>query len=165
MVGFPGGSAKKNLPANARDAGSIPGSGRSPGEGNENPLQSSCLENPMDRGAWWATVHEFAKESVMTEGLNNNFSLWASDKSLRPSCWSSSLADILASRFPLRNALPLSTQDLSLPQDHLPSALPEQQQPCFAHKAMEDDGKLPSPSSSRSLRVQILKALSTHAGR
>ena len=41
----------KNLPANARDAGSIPGSGRSPGEGNGNPLQYSCLENPMDRGA------------------------------------------------------------------------------------------------------------------
>ena len=50
----------KNLPANAgdsRDAGSIPGSGRSPGEGNGNSLQPSCLENPMARGAWQATVH------------------------------------------------------------------------------------------------------------
>ena len=47
----------KNLPANAGDAGSIPGSGRSPGEGNGNPLQYSCLENPMDRGAWWTPVH------------------------------------------------------------------------------------------------------------
>ena len=50
----------KNLSANAgkvRDAGSIPGSGRSPGGGHGNPLQYSCLENPMDRGAWWATVH------------------------------------------------------------------------------------------------------------
>ena len=49
----------KNSPANAgniRDAGSIPGSGRSPGGGHGNPLQYSCLENPMDRGAWWATV-------------------------------------------------------------------------------------------------------------
>ena len=49
----------KNLSANsgdARDAGSIPGSGRSPGEGNGNPLQYSCLENPVDRGAWWAAV-------------------------------------------------------------------------------------------------------------
>ena len=44
-------------PANARDLGSIPGSGRSPGEGNGNPLQYSCLQNPMDRGAWQATVH------------------------------------------------------------------------------------------------------------
>ena len=50
-MGFPGGSAVKNLPANAGDAGPIPGSGRPPGEGNGNPLQYSCLGNPMDRGA------------------------------------------------------------------------------------------------------------------
>ena len=53
----------KKLPANAadvRDVGSIPGSGRSPGGGHGNPLQYSCLENPMDRGAWWATVHGVA---------------------------------------------------------------------------------------------------------
>ena len=48
--------------------GSIPGSGRSPGEGNGNPLQYFCLGNPMDRGAWWATVHEVA-ESDMTEHM------------------------------------------------------------------------------------------------
>ena len=81
------GSVVKNPHADAgdaADAGSIPGLGRSPGEGNENPLQSSCLENPMDRGAWWATVHEFAKESVVTNELNN-FSLLASDKNLKPS--------------------------------------------------------------------------------
>ena len=52
--GFPGSSMVKNLPANAGDTGSIPGSGRSPGEGNDNPLQYYCLENPMDRGAWLA---------------------------------------------------------------------------------------------------------------
>ena len=57
---------KKNLPANAGDTDSIPGSGRSPGEANGNPLQYSCLENPMDRGAWQATVHGIAKESDMT---------------------------------------------------------------------------------------------------
>ena len=54
----------KNLPANAgdmRDAGLIPGLGRSPGEGNSKPLQYSCLENPMDRGSWWATVHGIAR--------------------------------------------------------------------------------------------------------
>ena len=54
----------KNSPANAgdlRDVGSVPGLGRSPGGGNDNPLQYSCLENPMDRGAWKATVHEMAK--------------------------------------------------------------------------------------------------------
>ena len=56
--------AVKNLPANAedlRDAGSIPGSGRSPGGGHGNPLQYSCLENPMDRGAWWNTVHRVTR--------------------------------------------------------------------------------------------------------
>ena len=52
---FPGGSVLKNLPANAGDAGSIPGMGRSPGEGNGNPLHYSCLENAMDRGAWQDT--------------------------------------------------------------------------------------------------------------
>ena len=54
----------KNLPANAgdiRDAGSVLGSGRSPGEGDGNPLQYSCLENPMDRGAWWSTVRGVTK--------------------------------------------------------------------------------------------------------
>ena len=55
----------KNPPANAgdvRDAGSIPGSGRSPGEGNGNPVQYSCLENLLDRGTWQATVHRVAKD-------------------------------------------------------------------------------------------------------
>ena len=56
MEGFPDGSMVKNLPAHARDAGSIAGSGRSPGEGNSNPLLSSCLENAMDSGAYGATV-------------------------------------------------------------------------------------------------------------
>ena len=59
----------KNLPANAgdiRDAVSIPGSGRAPGGGHGNPPQCSCLENPVDRGAWWVTVHGVA-ESDMTE--------------------------------------------------------------------------------------------------
>ena len=56
-MGFSGDSAVQNLPTNAGDVGSIPGSGRSPGEGNGAPLQYSCLENPMDRGAWWAILH------------------------------------------------------------------------------------------------------------
>ena len=56
----------KNPPANAGDVGLIPGSGKSPGEGNGNPLQYSCLENPMDRGAWRAIVHGVAKESDTT---------------------------------------------------------------------------------------------------
>ena len=69
ILGFPGGSVVKNLPANARDirdADSIPGLGRSPGEGNGNPLQYSYPENPMDRGTWQATVHKVTKESDTT---------------------------------------------------------------------------------------------------
>ena len=58
---FPGGSDGKASAYNAGDLGSIPGSGRSPGEGNGNPLQYSCLENAMDGGAWWVTVHGVAK--------------------------------------------------------------------------------------------------------
>ena len=59
-------SVVKNLLDNAGDVGSIPGSGRSPGEGKGNLLQYSCLGNPMDKGAWWATVHVIA-ESDMTQ--------------------------------------------------------------------------------------------------
>ena len=58
---FTSGSVVKNPPANAGDAGLIPGSGRSPGERNGNPLWYSCLETSMDRGAWWASVHGVAK--------------------------------------------------------------------------------------------------------
>ena len=59
--GFPGGSEDKASACNAGDPASISGLGRAPGEGNSNPLQYSCLENPMDRGAWWATVHGVPK--------------------------------------------------------------------------------------------------------
>ena len=65
--GFPYGSTVKNLLANTRDTGDscfIPGSGRSAGRGNGNPLQHSCLGNPMDRGAWWATVQRVAKNQT-----------------------------------------------------------------------------------------------------
>ena len=58
---FPGGSVVKNLLTNAGDAALIPGSGRSPGRGHGNTPQYSCLENPMDRGAWWAIAHGVAK--------------------------------------------------------------------------------------------------------
>ena len=60
-LGFPGGSEVKASASNAGDPGSIPGLGRYPGEGNGNPLQYSCLENPMDGGAWWAAVHGVTK--------------------------------------------------------------------------------------------------------
>ena len=60
-MGFPAGSEVKASACYAGDLGSIPGSGRSPGEGNVTPLKYFCLENPMDGGAWWATVHGVAK--------------------------------------------------------------------------------------------------------
>ena len=74
---FSGGTVVKNLPANARDtkdSGSIPGSGRSPREGNGNQLQYSCLENPMDRGAWWATVHGGCKSQTRLKRLSSSSS-------------------------------------------------------------------------------------------
>ena len=63
-MGFLGSSVVKNLPANAEDMSLIPGLGRSPGKGNGNPLQYSCLGNPMDRGAWQATVHGVAESQT-----------------------------------------------------------------------------------------------------
>jgi len=63
----------KKLPANAediRDTGSIPASGRSPGGGHDNPFQYSCLENPMDPGAWWATVHRVTQSQIQLKRLS-----------------------------------------------------------------------------------------------
>ena len=69
-MGFPGGSDSKESACNAGDLGLIPGLGRSPEEGNDNPLQYSCLENPMDRGAWWATVGGVAKSQTRLSRLS-----------------------------------------------------------------------------------------------
>ena len=66
-MGFPGGTVVKTLPTSAGGTGVMPVSGRSSGEGNGNPLQDYCLENPMDRGAWWATVYRITKELDVTE--------------------------------------------------------------------------------------------------
>ena len=68
--GFPGESVIKKPPANSGDTSSIPGLGRSPGEGNGNPFQNSCLGNPMDRRAWWAVVHGVT-QSDMTKSLTH----------------------------------------------------------------------------------------------
>ena len=73
-LGFPGGSVVKNWPANAGDTGSIPGPGRSPGEGNGNPLRYSCLGNPMDRGAWWAAVYGIAQRRTRLKRLSSSSS-------------------------------------------------------------------------------------------
>ena len=64
IMDFPGGSEGKQSACNAGDTGSIPDWGRSPGEGNGNPFQYSCLENSMNRGAWWATVHGVTKSQT-----------------------------------------------------------------------------------------------------
>ena len=69
---LPGGSVVKNPPANVGYMNSIPELGRSSGERNGNPLQYSCLENSMDRGAWWATVHGVTEESDTIKQVNNN---------------------------------------------------------------------------------------------
>ena len=74
--GFPGGSEVKASACNAEDLGLIPESERSPGEGNGNPLQYSCLENPMDGGAWWATVHWVAKSQILLSNLTNFNFIW-----------------------------------------------------------------------------------------
>ena len=63
-LGFPGVSVVKNLPAKAGHMGSTPGPERSPGGGNGNPLQYSCLDNPMDRGDWWASVHGITNSQI-----------------------------------------------------------------------------------------------------
>ena len=67
MLGSPGGSDNKESACNAGDTGSIPGLGECPGEGNGNPLQYSCLDNSMDRGAWWAIVHGITKNLGTTK--------------------------------------------------------------------------------------------------
>ena len=102
---IPDGSLVKNLPTNARHAGDsslIPGLGRSPGWGNGNPLQYSCLENPIDRGAWRATVHRVTR-GQMTEATEHTYTKnqWSnksffllSQKSLHVSCWPSALSDL-----------------------------------------------------------------------
>ena len=70
--GSAGGSVVKNLPANAEEVGSVPGLRRSSGEGNGNLLQYSCLGNPMERGAWWATVQGVTKSQTQLKNKNNN---------------------------------------------------------------------------------------------
>ena len=79
---FPGGSDGKAFAYNAGDQGSFPGLGRSPGEGNGTPLQYSYLENPMDGGAWWATVHEVAKSWTQLSDFTLTFHFHALEKEM-----------------------------------------------------------------------------------
>ena len=75
-MGFPDGSEVKASACNVGDLGSIPGSGRSPGEGNGNPLQCSCLENPRDGGAWWTAVYGVAQSQTRLKQLSSSSSRW-----------------------------------------------------------------------------------------
>ena len=84
LYDFPGGSDGKASAYNAGDPGSIPGLGGSSGEGNGNPLQYSCLENPMDRGAWWATVHGVAKGLLCCAGFSLQWLLLLWSAGCRP---------------------------------------------------------------------------------
>ena len=81
-MGFPGGSEGKVSARNAGDLGSIPRSGRSPGEGNGTPLQYSCLENPMDGGAWWVAVHGVAKSQTRLRDFSITFHFDALEKKM-----------------------------------------------------------------------------------
>ena len=97
MYGFPGSSVVKNPLANAGTAeavGSIPGSGRSPGGRHGNPLQYSCLENPMDREAWWAAVHGVAKSRAQPRDFTFTFYFHALEKEM------ATYSSILAQRVP-----------------------------------------------------------------
>ena len=83
--GFPSGAEVKASACNVGDLGSIPGSGRSPGEGNGNPLQYSCLKNPVDRGAWWATVH--GSQRVGHDWATSLHFHYADDTMLKAESW------------------------------------------------------------------------------
>ena len=136
--GFPGGASAGDM----RDAGSIPGSGRSPGGRHGNPFQHSCLENVMDRGAWWATVHSFAKSqtwlSVWTELNDLN--------DLKHPCVSAKL---------LQSCLPLcKSMDCSLPGSSVHDILQERILECVV-----------MPSSNRSSQPRDQTQVSHITGR
>ena len=96
VEGFPGGSEVKASTCNVGDLGSIPGSGRSPGEGNGNPLQYSCLENPMDGGVWWAIVHGVAKSRTrLSDFTSLHLRKVGEGFGLTPSCGLSSSSRII----------------------------------------------------------------------
>ena len=126
-MGFLGGTVVKNLPANAEDArdmGSIPGLGRSPGEGNDGPLQYSCLENPTDRGAWWATVHG------VTKRIRHN---WVTKQQFKNS--------LSASCVP-QEVLPFVYKTSSVRSSSHPSGPPNSSAPC-THSGGHTDPSLP----------------------
>ena len=105
-LGFLGGSISKESTCNARDPGSVPGSGRSPGEGNDNPLQYPCMENSMAREAWQAIVHGVTKSQTRLNITNTQISQYSSDDLCRKS--------ILDGTMELRGVLNICLQSSSI---------------------------------------------------
>ena len=108
LEGLPCSSFGKESACNAGDLGLIPALGRSPGEGNGNPLQYSCLENPMDIGAWWATVHGVSKSQTQ---LNNR----AYKETVQFSSVTQSCPTLLTPRIPLFMGFPKQEYQNGLP--------------------------------------------------
>ena len=133
--GFPGGSEVKASACNAGEPGSIPGSGRSPGEGNYNPLQNSCLENPMKEGTLWATVHRVAKSwtrlsyftSLLWIGMKTDIFQSYGHCWVFQICWHIECSTFTASSFRIWNSStgilspPLALFVVMLPKVHLTS--------------------------------------------
>ena len=132
---FPGGSVGKVSACNAEDLGLIPGSGRSPGEGNGNPLQYSCLEKSMDGGAWWATVHGAAKSWTRLSDFFLSFTYlhdictWTPDDTSHLPCMSSCLFQVLPVVFlhwvtttlslTMESSLTLVSHPVDLPSEYM----------------------------------------------
>ena len=150
--GFPGGSDGKEFVCNAGGPGSIPGLGRSPGEGNGNPFQYSCLENSMDRGAWWATVHGVywvllqKLLYILTPPLPLQSSLEFSENPLNKTYFSTCSMCIF---FP---PLPTSVVFLLL-LDNLPNKLPGQS-PCLGLCSQENQAESRYEKCTRLIHIQ-----------
>ena len=108
LVGFPGGAVVKKPPTSAEDLDLIPGSGRAPGGGNGYPLQYSCLENPMDRGAWWVPGHGVAKSRTQLKQLSIHsiqlLNLLGPSRRPKPLPWILLSPFLLSALFALRGA-------------------------------------------------------------
>ena len=117
-TGFPGGLDGKDSACNAGDRGSIPGSGRCPGEGNGSPLQHSCLENPMDRGAWRGAVHGVAKSQTQLKWLSTQHSrtLFVPTQTWKPPKWLSAV-ELVNDSVSFPAVLSISESVLLLPAD------------------------------------------------
>ena len=125
LGGFLGDSVVKNLPASTGDMGSIPVSGITPAEGNDNPLQYSCLENPMDGGAWWAPVHGITKSRTRLSNYTHSITLQYCSGFCHTCTWISHGCTCVPILNPSPTSLPISS--------HQPWA------PCLMHQTWTGD--------------------------